>query len=324
MNALQINPPVIALAPMAGITDWPMRLLCREMGCTRATTEMVSAMGYLTAPPALDVYRYLLQTDPGEGRPAVQLFGHEPELMARAAQKLTALDRFSAIDINMGCPAQKVTSSGSGSALMKNLPLCAQIISAARKATDLPLTVKIRLGWDDAHICARELAHIAQECGADGVTVHGRTRMQQYSGHADWAQIALVKQSVRIPVLVNGDIFTAQNALDALAQTGCDGVAVGRGALGNPFIFRQINQALRGETPALPDAAEMANTAIRHARMMRDWKGERAAVLEMRKHLCWYIRGQRGAAKLRTRINASPDIDEVLEILKEFAMTVSE
>ena len=165
--------PILALAPMAGITDWPMRLLCAEQGCNYTTTEMVSAMGYLTAPDSLYVYQYLLAVHPDEPRPAVQLFGHHPDLMGQAAQRLSELGRFSAIDINIGCPARKVTGSGSGSALMRDLPLCAQIITAVRKSTVLPVTVKMRLGWDDDHLCAPELAHIAQECGADLLTVHG-------------------------------------------------------------------------------------------------------------------------------------------------------
>lgn len=313
------KPPIIALSPMAGITDWPMRALCRRMGCAHTTTEMVSAMGYLTAPQSLHVYRFLLDTGPFGERPAVQIFGHDAASMANAAAQLTQLNRFSGIDINMGCPAQKVTSSGSGSALMKNLPLCARIIQSVRAATPLPLTVKMRLGWDEAHINAAELAHIAQECGADGVTVHGRTRVQQYAGRADWDAIGRVKASVRIPVMLNGDIFTAQNALAALQLTGCDGVAIGRGALGNPFVFSQIRAALESADMPPPGRQLIADTAIRHADMMRQWKGERSAVLEMRKHLCWYIKGVKGASRLRAQINASPNLDEVLDMLRAFA-----
>ena len=239
--------PILALAPMAGITDWPMRTLCCEMGCNYTTTEMVSAMGYLTAPDSLHVYRHLLAVNKEEPSPAVQIFGHRADLMARAAAKLSDLGKFSAIDINMGCPAHKVNSSGSGSALLKNLPLCAEIISSVRKSTNLPVTVKMRLGWDDESLCAIELAHIAEDCGADMLTVHGRTRMQQYSGKADWQAIAQVKQSVKIPVLLNGDIVSAQSALDALSMSGCDGIAIGRGALGRPFLFAQISAALAGK-----------------------------------------------------------------------------
>ena len=310
--------PIIALAPMAGITDWPMRLLCSEYGCNYSTTEMVSAMGFLSAPDSLHVYRYLLAKDPNEVTPVVQIFGHEPQLMSQAAAKLTDMNAFAGIDINMGCPAQKVAGSGSGSALMKNLPLAAQVITLVRAATSLPLSVKMRLGWDDESICAKELAHICEDCGVDLITVHGRTRMQQYSGEADWNKIAEVKQSVRIPVILNGDITSADDALRAIDLTGCDGVAVGRGALGNPFLFAQIKAAFEGkEIPQYP-AEHVINTAIRHGEMMRAWKGEKSAVPEMRKHLCWYIRGQRGAAKLRTQLTAVSTLNEVYELLQNF------
>ncbi len=313
------NTPILALAPMAGITDWPMRTLCREQGCTYTTTEMVSAMGFLTAPSSLYVYQNLLAVSPQEPKPAVQIFGHHPDLMAQAAAQLAESGRFSAIDINMGCPAQKVVSSGSGSALMKDLSLCRQIITAVHSAISLPLTIKIRLGWDEATLCAVELAQLAQDCGVSMLTVHGRTRMQQYSGRADWEAIARVREAVQIPVLANGDIVSAETALQALAQTGCAGIAIGRGALGNPFIFAQIQAALNGLSPMAPDIDTVVSTAIRHAEMMRSWKGERSAVLEMRKHMCWYIHGKRGAARLRTRITSLESLDAVYDLLYEFA-----
>lgn len=313
------KPIILALAPMAGISDWPMRLLCTEQGCNDTTTEMISAQGYLCAPESLRVYQYLLATHPDEPKPRAQIFGHREDLMSEAAARLTDTGLFKGIDINMGCPAQKVVSSGSGSALMRDLPQCRRIIAAVRRATALPLSVKMRLGWDEERLCAVELAKIAQDCGADLLTVHGRTRMQQYSGHANWAEIARVKQAVSIPVLCNGDIVDAESALRALTETGCDGVAIGRGALGNPFVFAQIAAALRGETLPPPSDRQIIDTAIRHGRMMMDWKGERSAVLEMRKHLCWYIHGKRGAARLRTRITAAETMDQVFSLLEEFA-----
>ena len=312
------NIPILALAPMAGISDWPMRTLCVEQGCNYTTTEMVSTMGLLTAPDTLRTYKYLLAIGPDEPKPVVQIFGRQPDLMARAAAQLSETDLFSGIDINMGCPAPKVTSGGNGSALMKDLPLCAQIISAVRAATALPLSVKMRLGWDEEHINAPELAHIAEDCGANLLTVHGRTRAQQYSGKADWLQIARAKQAVRIPVLANGDIDSAQTAQDALRITGCDGIAIGRGALGNPFVFAQIAAAFQGAPwPPVSDETIVA-TAIRHGQMMCAWKGERSAVLEMRKHLCWYIHGKPGAAKLRTRITSANSMKEVASLLTDF------
>jgi len=310
---------ILALAPMAGISDWPMRTLCAEQGCNYTTTEMVSAQGFLTAPNTLNVYRYLLAVGPDEPRPAVQIFGRRADLMSRAAAALTETGLFSGIDINMGCPAQKVVSSGAGSALMKDLPLCQEIIAAVRHATALPLSIKMRLGWDDDHINAVELARIAQDCGADLLTVHGRTRMQQYAGRANWTEIARVKQAVQIPVLANGDIVSGETALAALKETGCDGLAIGRGALGNPFVFRQIQSALTGVPFQSPSDEEIVQTAIRHGEMMRAWKGERSAVLEMRKHLCWYIHGRRGAAKLRTKITSANSMDDVYALLQAFA-----
>ena len=311
--------PILSLAPMAGVTDWPMRLLCAEMGCNYTTTEMASAQGLLQAPDTLRVYKYLLAVHPDEPRPRVQIFGHRVDYMTRAAAQLTDTGLFSGLDINMGCPAQKIVSSGSGSALLRDLPLCAEIISAVRKVSSLPLSVKMRLGWDDAHLCAVELARIAQDCGADLLTVHGRTRAQQYSGKADWDAIRQVKEAVSIPVLCNGDVNSAASALKALEITGCDGVAIGRGALGNPFLFREIADALRGETPRPPTDDEIVSTAIRHGQMMLEWKGERSAVPEMRKHLCWYIHGRRGAARLRTRITSADTMREVFDLLREFA-----
>ena len=311
--------PILALAPMAGISDWPMRTLCVEHGCNDTTTEMVSAQGFLQAPDTLNVYKYLLAVSPDEPKPKVQIFGHQVGYMAEAAARLSDTGLFSGIDINMGCPAQKVVTSGSGSAMMRNLPLCADVIAAVRRATPLHLSVKMRLGWDAEHICAVELAKIAQDCGADLLTVHGRTRMQQYSGKADWTQIARVKQAVSIPVLCNGDIISAETALQALEITGCDGIAIARGALGNPFLFAQIKAALRGETPVLPSDREIVDTAIRHGKMMLEWKGEHSAVLEMRKHMCWYIHGKRGAARLRTHITAVDTMQEGFDLLEEFA-----
>ena len=311
--------PIIALAPMAGISDWPMRTLCVEQGCNYTTTEMVSAQGFLTAPSTLNVYKYLLAIGPDEPPPTVQIFGRRPDLMSEAAKKLADTGLFSGVDINMGCPAQKVTGGGAGSALMRDLPLCAEIISAVRKATPLPLSVKMRLGWDEEHISAPELARIAEDCGADLLTVHGRTRAQQYSGHAYWEKIGAVKSAVHIPVLCNGDVNSAESCLEALRVTGCDGVAIGRGALGNPFVFSQIQAALRGVPVACPNDDQIVATAIRHGKMMLDRKGEHAAVLEMRKHLCWYIHGKRGAAQLRTRITAVDTMEEVFSLLREFA-----
>lgn len=312
------NKLLLALAPMAGISDWPMRMLCVEQGCNHTTTEMVSAIGLLTAPKDLNVYKFLLHVGSNEPAPFVQIFGRDPAILADAASYLTSLNRFSGIDINMGCPAPKVTSGGNGSALMRDLPQCERIIKAVRNATSLPLSVKMRLGWDDASRCAVELAQISENSGADLLTVHGRTRVQQYSGHADWEYIAKVKKAVNIPVLINGDISDAESARKALNISGCDGIAIGRGALGNPFVFKEIYSSLNGLSYEPPCLEDVIQTALRHSRAMIEWKGEHSAVLEMRKHLCWYIRGQRGAAVFRTRITHASSYDQIHDMLAEF------
>lgn len=311
------TPKPIVLAPMAGISDLPFRLICSELGADETTTEMVSAQGLLSAPKDSAAYRFLLETSPDEPYVNVQLFGHNPVWMAEAARRLTNLMRFAGLDINMGCPAQKVTGSGSGCALMKDLPLAADIIRAVRAATYLPLSVKMRTGWDEEHKNAVELAHIAQEEGADRLTVHGRTRAQQYAGESSGRDIALVKANVRIPVFANGDVFSAADALSLLAQTGCDGIMVGRGALGNPFLFEQIRSAQCGAPVMPPGPGRVLRLALRHADDMVRWKGEHGAILEMRKHFSWYLKGLRGAAELRRAINQTESLTVVRSLLEQ-------
>lgn len=309
--------PRLYLAPMAGITDQVFRRLCFSHGCDQATTEMVSAQGFLTAPPDRNAYRFLLARAPEEGPLAVQLFGSEPLFMAQAAARLTELGRFTGIDLNMGCPAQKVVGGQSGSALMKDPLLAARIVEQVKKSTLLPVTVKMRLGWDETHKNAVAFARLMQAAGADGLTVHGRTRMQQYAGRADWETIARVREAVDIPVVANGDIVDGASALAALAATGCDALAIGRGALGNPWIFEEIKAAAAGTPYARPSYAQVMAVALAQAREMAEWKGESSAVLEMRKHFGWYVSGRRGAAQLRTRINQAKSLDEVEALLRE-------
>lgn len=307
---------LLSLAPMAGITDQVFRRLCFEQGCTAATTEMVSAQGFLTAPKDRAAYRFLLDRYPEEGPLAVQIFGSDPDYMARAAAALEALGRFSAIDINMGCPAQKVVGGQSGSALMKDTALAARIVESVKKATCLPVTVKMRLGWDEQHKNAVPFARALARAGADGLTVHGRTRMQQYAGRADWALIGEVKAAVSVPVVANGDIADGESALRCLGETGCDGVAVGRGALGNPWVFAEIGAALSGIPYEKPPFSQVIETALRQAREMAAWKGQRSALLEMRKHFAWYCSGRRGAARVRTAINQAQTFEEVATLLR--------
>ena len=304
------------LAPMAGITDQVFRRLCFGQGCDGATTEMVSAQGFLTAPKDRNAYRFLLARFPEEGPLAVQIFGSEPLFLSQAAARLTDLGLFSSIDINMGCPAQKVVGGQSGSALMKDPALAGRIVEEVKKATCLPVTVKMRLGWDDASRNAVSFARTLENAGADLLTVHGRTRMQQYSGKADWQAIGEVKRAVSIPVIANGDIVDGKSALEALAATGCDGLAIGRGALGNPWVFAEIKAALSGQSYTAPPFAQVVDTAMGQARDMAQWKGEKSALLEMRKHFSWYTAGRRNSAQVRTKVNLAQSFEEVEALLR--------
>ena len=315
--------PLLMLAPLAGITDWPFRLRCQEQGADVCVTEMISAMGLVMAPKKSRAYQYLLAHHPHEHKLVAQIFGKDPDYMAKAAKQLSALPQYTGIDINFGCPAPKVTGSGSGSALMKDLKKAEAIILAVRKATDKPLSAKMRIGWDAGSINAVEFARMCESAGVDSLCVHGRTRQQQYSGRADWEMIARVKEAVRIPLIANGDVFTPDNARVLLNQTKADGIAIGRGALGNPWLFGQIKQALKGETPTQPSPEEVLRTALSHLEDMVAFKGERWALIEMRKHFAWYLKGTKGAAATRAQINTTESLETLKAILHQHFETLT-
>ena len=308
-------PIVMGLAPMAGMTDWPMRVLCYRMGANYACSEMVSAMGLMCAKPGNMVYRHLLEVHPEETNTACQLFGREPSVMAEAAQRVTALNRFQSIDINMGCPARKVVHSGEGSALLLKPDLAYRIMEAVKNSTHLPVTVKTRLGYDEDSMNAVELGKAAQSLGLQWLCIHGRTRQQQYSGKADYAAIARVREQLSIPVIANGDIFAGEDAARILQETGCESLMIGRGAMGNPWLFRDAAAAIAGETAEPVSLQERVDTALLHARWMVDYKGERLGVMEMRKHIGHYIGGLRGATALRRELNMAKTLEELNNLL---------
>ncbi|MCE5342162.1 MAG: tRNA dihydrouridine synthase DusB [Eubacteriales bacterium] len=308
--------PLIGLAPMAGVTDLPMRALCYRMGATYACTEMVSAVGWMCAKQDHPVYHLLTQTAPEEYNTALQLFGKDPVVMAEAAARACELHRFTGIDINMGCPARKVTSSGEGSALLKTPDLAYRLMEAVKMHSSLPVTVKTRLGFDAENMNALPLARAAEALGLQWICIHGRTRAQMFAGQADYAAIAAIAGAVRIPVIANGDMFTAQEACRALAESGCAGVLIGRGAMGNPWIFQKTQALLAGQPEPEITAAERFGMALEHIDLMVAHKGERLAVREMRTHIGHYIAGVRGAAAMRRALNTAKTTAEQKELLR--------
>lgn len=320
----------IMLAPMAGATDHAFRTVCKSFGAEYLVSEMVCAKALcyeqkikksITASPSKTAPLAAIRE--GELPMAVQIFGSEPSFMAEAAKMIvensyrgtTSLFTPTAIDINMGCPVPKVVSNGEGSALLKNPDLASEIVEAVVKAVDIPVTVKIRIGWDKNSINAVEMAKKLEAAGAALVCVHGRTREQQYAPYADWTQIAAVKKAVNIPVIGNGDIFTPDDALKMINETECDGIMIGRGALGNPWIFENTVNLFEGRPTREISQNEVIDVALSHLRLMIEDKGERAGVAESRKHLGWYMKGLRGAAELRNRINTAATLEELTELL---------
>ncbi|MBQ2287550.1 MAG: tRNA dihydrouridine synthase DusB [Lachnospiraceae bacterium] len=304
--ALENN--VIA-APMAGVTDLPFRLLLKEQGVGLTCSEMVSAKAIYYNNKNTEA---LMMVDERERPFSLQLFGSDPQLMADMVKKIEERP-FDIIDINMGCPVPKVVNNGEGSALMKNPVLAGQIIEAMAKATDKPVTVKIRKGFDDAHVNAVEMAHVAQESGAAAVAVHGRTREQYYHGKADWDIIRQVKEAVRIPVIGNGDIDSREAAKAIVEYTGCDGIMLGRGLQGNPWLVSQILHG-RGK-PAIDEIVEMV---LRHAKMQMEFAGEYLGIRQMRKHVAWYTTGYPGSSKLRGMVNQVESLEELEKLMRAY------
>lgn len=302
----------LILGPMAGVTDLPFRLLCKEQGAGLLCMEMVSAKGIMYNNKNT---KFLLTIDERERPVSLQLFGSDADIISEQAKRIEELP-FDILDINMGCPVPKIVNNGDGSALMKNPLLAGEIIEKTVRAIQKPVTVKIRKGFDEEHINAVEMAHIAQESGAAAIAVHGRTREQYYSGKADWEIIRKVKEAVKIPVIGNGDVWTPQDAIDMRKQTGCDGVMIGRGAQGNPWIFKQIlHYEQTGELLEKPSPQEVTEMILRHAKMQMEFKGEYIGMREIRKHAAWYTAGYKNSAKLRGKINETETYEELKELL---------
>ena len=307
-------PNNLILAPMAGVTDLPFRLLCKEQGAGLLCMEMVSAKAIMYKNRnTID----LLKIDERELPVSLQLFGSDPDIISNIAHQIEERP-FDILDINMGCPVPKIVNNGEGSALMKNPKLAGEIIEKTAKAIKKPVTVKIRKGFDDDHVNAVEMAKIAEASGAAAIAVHGRTREQFYSGKADWDIIRQVKEAVSIPVIGNGDLLTAEDVIAMQEQTGCDGFMIGRGAQGNPWIFRQVLHYFEtGEHLPKPEFEEVAEMMLRHARMMLEFKGEYTGIREIRKHGAWYTAGYKNSAKLRVMINEVETYNQLEELLRK-------
>lgn len=303
----------LALGPMAGVTDLPFRLLCKEQGCGILYSEMVSAKAILYKNKNTDV---LLNIDKREHPVGIQLFGSDPDIMAEIGSRV-AEGNCDFIDINMGCPVPKIVNNHEGSYLLTQPKLVEEILTKMVKAINKPVTVKIRKGFKDGDSQAVEIAKIAEDCGVAAVAVHGRTREQYYSGRADWDIIKAVKEAVKIPVIGNGDIFSPQDAKAMKEYTGCDGLMVGRAARGNPWIFKEINEYLKtGIVPEKPSAEEVKNMILKHASMLIEYKGEYTAVREMRKHIAWYTQGLPHSAELRRRCNEIVSWESLKEVIE--------
>ncbi len=319
IGSVEIDNPVVS-APMAGITNMAYRILAKEAGAGLVCSEMISAKGLMYS---INKTLSLLKYSPLEKPISFQIFGSEPEYMVRAAKEIENLG-VDIIDINMGCPVPKVVKGGEGCALMRDLPLAEKIISQVVKAVRVPVTVKIRKGWDDNNVNAVELALLAEKNGVSAITVHGRTREQLYSGKADWKIIKKVVGAVDIPVIGNGDVFSPENAASMLKETGCAAVMIGRGGMGNPWLFRRTNHYLKsGELLPEPSPREKVDMVLRHMDLLIDLKGENVGVREMRKHASWYIKGLRDATQVRRLICKAETREDIKKILLDFVKNIA-
>ncbi|MGL5756738.1 MAG: tRNA dihydrouridine synthase DusB [Paraclostridium sp.] len=305
----------VFLSPMAGVTDLPFRLICKEQDCGMLYTEMINAKALCYDDQNT---KKMLKIEEEEHPVAVQIFGSDPGFMGGAAEILNEYPN-EILDINMGCPAPKVIKNGDGSALMKNPKLAEEVLKAVVEKSKKPVTLKIRKGWDDNSINAVEIAKIAEASGISALAIHGRTREQYYSGKADWDIIAKIKENINIPVIGNGDVFEVEDAINMINKTNCDAIMIGRGAQGNPWIFKRINHYMQtGEILPGPTADEKINTALKHLKLAVEEHGEYIAVREMRKHIAWYLKGLRGSARLRDEINKIESSEEVVNKLSYY------